>query len=346
MTYSYTNNKIKTIAEQFFTKLHACTDKKSIELLSIEFLGRNSIIAKLMEDLKNLPLEEKKVLGPELNQFKKDLQAALLEKESLILQKEHAAHAERLKLFDVTAYTPGEMYGSLHPTTHVIEEIEDVLMSMGFEILDGPEVETENFNFEALNIPKNHPARDMQDTFWLTLPQLLLRTQTSSVQIHAMHSRQPPFAIASSGRTYRHEATDACHDFVFMQCEGLLIDKKVSLSHLFATTKLFLQGIFKKEQIDIRIRPSFFPFVEPGIEIDMSCPFCAKGCSVCKKSNFIEICGAGMVHPNVLRAGGINPDEYSGFAFGFGLTRLIMMKYGINDIRYLHSNKLEFLKQF
>ncbi|HBY06086.1 MAG: Phenylalanine-tRNA ligase alpha subunit [candidate division TM6 bacterium GW2011_GWE2_42_60] len=346
MTYPYTNEKLRIIAEQFLTRLKTCSDNKSLEALDIEFLGRHGIIAKLMEELKTLSLEEKRTLGPEINLLKKDLQASLLEKKSALTQQEAAAHAERQKLFDVTAYQPGELFGSLHPATHVVQEIEDVLMSMGFEILDGPEIETEEINFEALNIPKNHPARDMQDTFWLTLPQLLLRTHTSSVEIHAMRSRQPPFAIASAGRTYRHEATDACHDFVFMQCEGLLIDKKVSLSHLFATTKLFLQGIFKKEQIEIRIRPSYFPFVEPGIEIDMSCPFCAKGCSVCKKSNWIEICGAGMVHPHVLRAGGINPEEYSGFAFGFGLTRLIMMKYGINDIRYLHSNKLEFLKQF
>ena len=217
------------------------------------------------------------------------------------------------------------------------------------KLLMEPEVDTDYYNFEALNIPKEHPARDMHDTFWLSKAYhqpLLMRTHTSSVQAHAMETRRPPIAVGIPGRCYRHEATDASHDFMFMQCEILMIDKNISLSNLFATAKQFLSALFGKQDMTIRVRPGYFPFVEPGVEIDVSCPFCKTGCGVCKKTRWLEICGAGLVHPNVLKASNINPQEYSGFAFGFGLTRLVMLKYGINDIRLLHSNKIDFLKQF
>ncbi len=219
-------------------------------------------------------------------------------------------------------------------------------MSMGFEIADGPEIETEYINFEALNIPADHPARDMQDTFWLDVPGMLLRTHTSSVQIHTMHKRTTPIAAVSLGRCYRNEATDATHDYVFMQCEGIFIDKNVSMAHLLGTMKAWLQAFFENKTIDIRIRPSFFPFVEPGVEVDCTCPFCTNGCSICKKTGWIELGGAGLIHPHVLKAGNIDPEIYSGFAFGFGLTRLVMLMYGIRDIRLLHEGSLEFLKQF
>ena len=217
---------------------------------------------------------------------------------------------------------------------------------MGYKIAEGPELETEFYNFTALNIPEYHPARDIQDTFWLKIPGMLMRTQTSSVQIHEMAKKDLPIAILASGRCYRNEATDASHDFVFMQVEGLLIDKKISLANLLATLKTCLRAIFDKDDLEIRVRPGYFPFVEPGLEIDVLCPFCKSGCSVCKKTKWIEIVGAGLVHPNVLKHGGLDPKEYTGFAFGFGLTRLVMLKYGINDIRLLNSGKLEFLQQF
>ena len=217
---------------------------------------------------------------------------------------------------------------------------------MGYEIINGPEIDTDFFNFETLNIPKDHPARDMHDTFWLDIPNMVMRTHTSSVQAHAMLEKKPPLAVATPGRCYRSEATDASHDYMFMQCEILFIDKNVSLSNLFATAKVFLQNLFGKNDLKIRVRPAYFPFVEPGVEMDITCPFCKTGCSVCKKTCWIEIGGAGLIHPNVLKSCNINPEEYSGFAFGFGLTRLVMLKYGINDIRLLHSTKLEFLKQF
>jgi phenylalanyl-tRNA synthetase alpha chain len=217
---------------------------------------------------------------------------------------------------------------------------------MGFEIINGIEVETEFANFEALNIPKDHPARESQDTFWLNLPDKLLRTQTSNVQIHTLQEHKPPFAITSLGRVYRNEATDATHDYMFMQCELMVVDTKQSLSNLFAIVQELFRCIFKNNELKLRIRPGFFPFVEPGIEVDIQCPFCQNGCSICKRTTWIEAGGAGLVHPNVLEVCGVDKDKYSGCAFGFGLTRLVMLKYGINDVRLLHSCSLDFLQQF
>lgn len=348
MAYSniYSDEQLSNIARRYFAELESAKTLQELEAIRVTYLGRSGLLATLMADLKKLSIEDKRRLGPEYNTFKEQAQAACDEKIRFFTEAQQTEQLQKRALFDVTAYRPGTLFGSLHPHTHVIEELEDVLTSMGFEVLEGPEVETEEVNFEALNIPHDHPARDMQDTFWLTSPHTLLRTHTSTVQIRGMRSGQPPLAIASLGRAYRNEATDASHDVVFMQFEGLLIDKKVSMAHLFATMKTLLQILFKKDELAIRIRPSYFPFVEPAVEIDMQCPFCTEGCPTCKRSRWIEICGAGLIHPHVLKAGNINPAEYSGFAFGFGLTRLVMLKYGINDVRLLHSGKIEFLKQF
>lgn len=334
------------IEKEYYTELANANTDELLEQLRIKFLGRQGSLTILFQALKDLNLEDKKIFGPIINNLKKETQEAFDKTKDKILKEKIDAQNLKSINFDVTAYKPDTNFGTLHPYTTTIEKVEDIFISMGFEIVDGPEVETEYHNFEALNIPKNHPARDMQDTFWLTLPNLLMRTHTSSVEVHTMKNRKPPIAIAAHGRCYRNEATDASHDFMFMQVEGLFIDKNVSLANLFATVKNFLQAIFEKKDLNIRIRPSYFPFVEPGVEIDMSCPFCQTGCSVCKKTRWIEICGAGLTHPNVLRSCGINPEQYSGFAFGFGLTRLVMLKYGITDIRLLHSNKIDFLKQF
>lgn len=342
----YSQERVRAHAQDFFARVARAGTIQELDSIRATYLGRNGLLAGLTAELKTLSLDEKRLLGPELQHFKTAAEETISQKQRDLEAQAVAAAVAQKALFDVTAYKPGALRGSLHPITQTIERIEDILLSMGFEIIDGPEVETEECNFDALNIPENHPARDFQDTFWLPHPHMLLRTHTSSVQVRGMRQRQPPLAIASTGRTYRHEATDASHDFVFMQCEGILVDKKISLAHLLATMKQFLQLLFEKDQLDIRVRPNYFPFVEPGIEIDMTCPFCTDGCSVCKKSRWIEICGAGLVHPHVLRAGGINPDEYSGFAFGFGLTRLVMLHYGISDIRLLHSAKVDFLKQF
>lgn len=343
-------NDIKKILEEqknlFKDEISVVKTETDLEAFRVKFLGRNGSISNLMHLIKDLSLEEKKVYGPLLNDLKQFAQEQFNKKEIEINNLKLKIEENKLSSFDVTAYKIGKSRGSLHPYTHTVERIEDIFISMGFEIAQGPEVETDFHNFQALNIPEDHPARDMQDTFWLTLPGKLMRTHTSSVEVHSMIKQKPPIAIAAPGRCYRNEATDASHDFMFMQVEGLLIDKNVSLANLFATVKTFLQALFENKEINIRMRPSYFPFVEPGVEIDMTCPFCTNGCSVCKKSTWIEICGAGLTHPNVLTACGINPKEYSGFAFGFGLTRLVMLKYGITDIRLLHSNKLDFLKQF
>ncbi len=339
-------DKIASTKNSFDESLLKAQTLKYLEEVRINFLGKKGIMPELMVDFKNLSIEDKKMLGTALNDFKQYLENTLKEVQESLIQKQANAAIAKQQYFDVTAYKPHQSQGSIHPYSHFIEEIEDIFMSMGYEVLDGPELETDFYNFTAINIPQDHPARDMYDTLWVDVPNLLLRTHTSPVQVHAMQSKKLPIAAIAPGRTYRHEAVDASHDYMFMQCEGMLIGKNINLSHLFATAQTFLKKLFKKDELDIRIRPGFFPFVEPGIEIDMRCPFCKDGCSTCKKSTWIEIFPGGLIHPNVLRASGINPDEYSGFAFGFGLSRLVMLKYGINDIRLLSNGKASFLKQF
>ncbi len=338
--------QIEKHKNNFYTDLESASNKELLEKLRIKYLARQGLISEFMTQLKSLPVEVKKEVGPLFNALKKETQEAYDLRQKAINDQIEENKAYKLKNFDVTIDKPFALHGTLHPYTRVIEELQDIFISMGYDIAQGPELETEFHNFDALNIPSDHPAREMQDTFWLTLPGLLMRTHTSTVQVHTMLNKKPPIAIIAPGRCYRNEATDASHDFMFMQFEGLLIDKNINLSNLFATVQNFLQAIFEKKNLDIRIRPSYFPFVEPGVEIDMTCPFCTQGCSTCKKTKWIEICGAGLVHPNVLKSCNINPEEYKGFAFGFGLTRLVMLKYGITDIRLLHNNKIEFLEQF
>jgi phenylalanyl-tRNA synthetase alpha chain len=339
-------DKIKKFETDVESKISKIQDLKTLDAFRVEFLGKKGLITELMTELKNLDVEGKRVFGPALNQLKQDTETQIEKAKEKIIEQQ--ANSENLKKqnFDVTAYKTNALHGNLHVYSKFIEEIENIFISMGYDLFDGPEVETDYFNFTALNIPQDHPARDMYDTFWLNKKNMLLRTHTSPVQIHAMQTLQLPIAGIAIGRTFRHEATDASHDIQFMQCEGIVIDKNITLSNLFATAKIFLQKLFDKKDLDIRIRPGFFPFVEPGVEIDMRCPFCKTGCSVCKKSTWIEVFPGGLIHPNVLKFGNIDPREYSGFAFGFGLTRLAMLKHGINDIRLLHSGKLKFLEQF
>ena len=340
------NQALETVEKEYRAALAAATTSDALETVRIAFLGRNGRIAHLMEQFRALSTEQKREHGPRLQEIKATATASYEQrKKELATAASHAAQ-EQHKHFDVTAYTPNQPKGSLHPYTLIVDDINDIFLSMGYRLVDGPEVETEYYNFEALNIPGDHPARDMQDTFWLELPNMLLRTHTSSVQTHVMEKLGPPLAIFTPGRVYRHEQTDASHDCVFMQVEALFIDKDVSLANLLATAKTFLQALFGRDDLKIRVRPGYFPFVEPGVEIDASCPFCAQGCSVCKRTTWIELLGAGLVHPNVLRASSIDPDVYSGFAFGVGIERLAMIKYGINDIRLFHSTNSAFLNQF
>lgn len=337
---------IERIQKELKNALQKAQSMSDLEQIRISYLGRQGHISTLMAQLKELAPEDKKEFGPLLNELKKSAEE-LYEASKKALESA-ALNADLLKKrnFDVTAYKKDTHQGSLHIFTKIIEHLEDIFISMGYQIATGPEVVTDYYNFQALNIPAHHPARELQDTFWLTTPNHLLRTHTSSVQILAMETKSVPLAIFAPGRVYRNEATDATHDFMFMQGEGLFIDKNVSMAQLLATAKAFLRAFFEKDDLEIRARPGYFPFVEPGIEIDASCPFCKTGCSICKHTRWIELMGAGMVHPNVLRSSGIDPEIYSGFAWGFGLERLAMVKYGINDIRLFRSGKIDFLKQF
>ena len=335
--------EIKTELDQ---AIKSATTQDELESVRVKFLGRKGKIALLMMQLKTLPIEQKRTLGPLLNQLKQHAQAAY-DKQLETLQQESTRQTElQQQHFDVTTSRYDELKGTQHIYSHVIEQLEDIFISMGYDIADGPEAELDYYNFEALNIPSDHPARELEDTFWLNIPNMLLRTQTSNVQARMMETKQLPLAIFAPGRCYRKEATDATHDFMFTQAEGLLIDKNISVAHLLATARAFLQAIFEKEDIKIRVRPGFFPFVEPGLEIDASCPFCKTGCSACKKTTWIELLGSGLVHPNVLKASGIDPNVYSGFAFGLGIERIAMIKHGINDIRLFHASSISFLDQF
>lgn len=338
--------EIKSLREDFIQQLTKAQTNDELEQIRITFLSRKGVIPSLMEKIKELSLENKKIMGPLLNTLKQELQDAYLFKHTTLTNDSLSQELAKKKSFDVTAYLPHNAQAHLHPLTIFLKHIEQCVTAMGYEIVDGPEVETDYYNFEALNIPADHPARDMWDTFWLDVPSLLLRTHTSPVQIHAMQKRTPPMAIIAPGRCYRHEATDASHDFLFMQLEGLLIDKNISMANLLASVKMLMQAIFQKNELNIRVRPSYFPFVEPGIEFDIECPFCTQGCSTCKHSRWIEMGGAGLIHPRVLEHGGIDSNIYSGFAFGFGLTRLAMLRYSIDDIRLLHSGSISFLDQF
>jgi len=337
---------IATIQNEFNKELSSVSSPQQLEKIRITFLGKQGSVPALFKKLKELSVEDKKEAAPLLNHLKSQVEEQIKHTKDLLIERSVKAAEIKQKNFDTTAHKTGLLKGHLHPYTQIFEEIENIFMSMGYDVLDGPYVESDFYNFTALNVPQDHPARDMYDTFWLNKKDLLLRTHTSTVQIHAMESQKPPIAAIVPGFAFRHEAVDASHDTMFAQCEGILIDKNVTLSHLFATLHQFLKAFFETDKLDIRSRPGFFPFVEPGVEIDMRCPFCKSGCSVCKKTTWIEIFPGGLIHPNVLRAGGLDPEEYSGFAFGFGLTRLAMLKYKINDIRLLLGGKAKFLEQF
>lgn len=340
------DQKIIQIKESLETEISQSTNLKELDTVRVKFLGKKGLITALVSEIKGLSSDEKRIFGPALNNLKKESEEKIQQaKEQIIDQTALAANLKKQN-FDVTAYKTNALKGNLHIYSKAIEEIENIFISMGFDPFDGPEVEDDYHNFTSLNVPQDHPARDMYDTFWLNKQNMLLRTHTSPVQMRIMENKKPPIAGFVIGKAFRHEAVDASHDFAFMQCEGILIDKNITLSNLFAVTKTFLQKLFNRKDLDIRIRPGFFPFVEPGVEIDMRCPFCKNGCAVCKKTTWVEVFPGGLIHPNVLKFGGINPKEYSGFAFGFGLTRLVMLKYGINDVRLFYSGKLKFLEQF
>ena len=335
--------KIEELKQDLIQSLQKIKNETDLEAFRIQHLSRQGTIAQLFDNLKNITSEEKRLLGPTLNQLKQNLQSLFDEKKEICFQTGIKADQEKQKHFDVSL-SKCTNHGSLHPYTHITRRIEQIFISMGFAVVDGPELETEFFNFTALNVSQNHPAREDSDTFWID-EKFVIRTQTSPTQIRTMLTQKPPIAIIAPGRVARNEAQDASHDFMFSQIEGMMIDKDISIAHLLATLKTFLTQFFEQD-INIRLRPGYFPFVEPGLEVDASCPFCTQGCSTCKRTRWIELGGSGLIHPNVLKAGGIDPTIYSGFAFGLGLDRLTMLKYNISDVRLLRSSNINFLKQF
>jgi phenylalanyl-tRNA synthetase alpha chain len=317
---------------------------EDLEPVRVEFLGRKGAIDQFFKQMGKLAPEERARAGKLLNEAKRELEAAVeARKEALARNALDARLAG--EWLDLTLPAPGPRRGHLHPITQIQRELEEVFVSMGFAVLEGPEVETEYHNFDALNIPADHPARDSQDTFWLTSGDLL-RTHTSPVQVRGMERLGPPLRMIAPGRVFRNESVDASHEHTFYQIEGMMIDREVSVAHLLYFMKTMLAEVFRRE-VQVRLRPGFFPFVEPGFELDVECLLChGSGCAVCKRSGWVEQLGCGLVHPNVLRMSGIDPERWNGWAFGLGLTRLVMMRYGIDDIRYLQSGDLRFLEQF
>ncbi|PYT32176.1 MAG: phenylalanine--tRNA ligase subunit alpha [Acidobacteria bacterium] len=338
------DQQISELASQAEARIAAARSAQELEPVRVEVLGRKGVLAQISKEMGKLAPEERARVGKLLNAAKQALEEAL---EAGKKRFEESALRDQLdaEWVDVTLPAPGPRPGSLHPVSQMQMEIEDLFVSLGFMVLDGPEVETEYHNFDALNIPPEHPARDAQDTFWLTGGHLL-RTHTSPVQVRGMERFQPPLRMIAPGRVFRNESVDASHDHTFYQIEGMMIDRDVSVAHLLYFMKTLLSEVFRRE-VTVRLRPGFFPFVEPGFELDIQCLICGgTGCPVCKQSGWVELLPCGLVNPNVLRISGIDPEKWNGFAFGLGLTRLVMMRYGIDDIRLLQSGDLRFLEQF
>ena len=337
--------QIKKIAENAIKKIEEAKDSNVLNDLRVKYLGKKGEFTAVLKGLKELTAEQRPIIGGMVNKFKENLEELISTKEKEFEEKELIRKLEEEKV-DVTLPANKVTRGSKHPLNRVIEEIEDLFVSMGYDVVDGPELETDEFCFERLNLPKGHPARDMQDSFYITT-EYLLRTQTSAVQARAMlaNTEKTPIRIIVPGKTYRRE-DDATHSHQFNQVEGLLIDENITLAHLKGTLEVFMRKLLG-EKTELRFRPSFFPFTEPSYEVDVSCFKCGgKGCNLCKQTGWIELLGAGMVHPNVLKMNGYDPEKYGGFAFGTGLDRLAMFKYGITDMRYLYRNDVRFLKQF
>ncbi len=324
--------------------LSAAADGKVIEELRIRFLGKKGELTAILKQMGGLSAEERPVIGQLANKVRSDIEAAIAERGK---QLKSAAEERRVKeeTLDVTMPGKARRVGKLHPLSKTLEEVEEIFLGMGFEIVEGPEVEKDYYCFEALNMPKHHPARDTQDTFYIN-DNVLLRTQTSSVQVRVMEKHKPPIRIISPGRVYRSDAVDATHSPLFHQIEGLVIDKGVTMADLKGTLELLMKRLYG-EDTQIRLRPHHFPYTEPSAEVDLMCYNChGAGCPLCKNEGYIELLGAGMVHPKVLEGCGIDPEVYSGFAFGIGLERITMGNFEIKDMRLLYENDMRFLEQF
>lgn len=334
---------LKRIKEKLESQISKIQEMNELDKFKSEILGKKGELTQILKNMKNYDENERHKVGKAVNDAKRNIEAKIEEKREIIKKIELNKRLEKIERIDFSLPVNDEL-GSLHPITVVQREIEEIFRTMGFTVEDGNEVETEYNNFEAVNVPKYHPARDMQDTYWLENGQLL-KTQTSAAQNRIMKKYGAPLKAIFPGRCFRNESLDASHENTFFQLEGMMIDENISVANLIYFMKTTLSEIFKKD-LKVRLRPGFFPFVEPGFELDVSCMYCnGEGCKVCKHGGWIELCPCGLIHPNVLEMGGIDSEKYSGFAFGLGLSRLAMMKYGINDLRYLNSGDLRVLKQ-
>lgn len=335
---------LEQIRNQALSAIAQAENSRAVDDIRVKFLGKKGELTSILKQMGKLSAEERPVIGQLANQIRGELEQAIAAAQQKMKEKQLQMQIQAETL-DVTM--PGKKFdlGKKHPLTLVMDEIKEIFLGMGFDVVDGPEVELDYYNFEALNIPKNHPARDTQDTFYIT-ENTLLRTQTSPVQIRTMEQRKPPIRVISPGRVYRSDALDATHSPVFHQIEGLVVDKNITMSDLKGTLELFIKKLYGEDSV-VRFRPHHFPFTEPSAETDVMCFAChGKGCRLCKGEGWIEILGAGMVHPKVLENCGIDPEEYSGFAFGMGLERVVMRRFGIDDIRLFFENDKRFLEQF
>jgi phenylalanyl-tRNA synthetase alpha chain len=336
--------KLEAIRAQATAELSETKAAKALDALRVKYLGKKGELTAILKQMGQLTAEERPKMGQLANAIRADIEAAISEKQTELSK---LALQERLSSETIDITLPGKKQelGSLHPLSIVENEIREIFLGMGFEIADGPEVEYDYYNFEALNLPPDHPARDTQDTFYIT-DQILLRTQTSSVQVHVMENKKPPIRVISPGRVFRSDAVDATHSPLFHQIEGLVVDKGITMADLKGTLELLMKRLYG-DDCTIRLRPHHFPFTEPSAEVDVMCFNChGKGCRICKNEGFIELLGAGMVHPKVLEGCGIDSSVYSGFAFGLGLERIVMRRYNISDMRLLFENDYRFLEQF
>ena len=333
--------QIRTTADQLIA---AAADEKAVDELRVRFLGKKGELTGILKQMGKLTAEERPVIGALANQVREDIDAHIRTRMKELADQAMAKRLEE-EVIDVTLPGKQPVQGGIHPFHLVLSELKDIFLGMGFDVVGGPEVELDHYNFEMLNMPKSHPARDTQDTFYIT-ENILLRTQTSPLQIRTMEKQKAPIRIIAPGRVYRSDEVDATHSPIFHQIEGLVVDKGITFSDLKGTLELFIKKLYGPET-RVRFRPHHFPYTEPSAEMDMSCFKCGgKGCPLCKNEGWIEILGCGMVHPQVLENCGIDPEEYSGYAFGMGLERIAMMRYAIDNMRLLYENDLRFLKQF
>lgn len=340
------NEKIQELKQEIKAKLSSVQNSKELNDIRVEYLGKKGPISELSGMMKTLGVEEKKSFGALLNTFKSEVNTLIDSKKKSLEEAELNARLEAEQI-DVTLDSTKIPVGGKHPIQMVIDDVCDLFISMGYDVVEGPEVEQDLYNFEKLNLPKGHPARDTQDSFYIT-EEMLLRTQTSPVQARTMEANKEksPIRMICPGKTYRRDSDDATHSHQFTQIEGLVVDENISMADLKGTLEILAKTMFGKDRV-VRFRPSYFPFTEPSLEVDVSCFKCGgEGCSLCKQTGWIEILGSGMVHPNVLRECGYDPEKYTGFAFGMGPERIAMLKYGINDIRHFYTNDMRFINDF